>query len=148
MAFTPQGVPTQGLGFGISAAVVRDKIEEFKHPEKLAAASAANGSLAHRFFGLQLQDLTPDLISAFGYADKSGVLVTDVEDGSPAGKAGFKRGLVIYKVGRYEVASAQQVESLFADVKPGTPADFTVGVVRRAGGRQVEQLQAVSLTAR
>src|SRR6202022_2482246 len=30
MAFTPQGVPTQGLGFAIPAEVVRDSVAKFK----------------------------------------------------------------------------------------------------------------------
>ena len=42
MAFTPQGVPTQGLGFAIPADVVRQSVEQFK---KIAAetAGAATG---------------------------------------------------------------------------------------------------------
>ncbi len=146
MAFTPQGVPTQGLGFGIPASVVRDKVEEFKHPSKKTLAAAKPWAL--RYFGLQLQDLTSDLTDAFGYAPDMGVLVADVEDGSPAAAAGFKRGLVIYKIGRYEVNSTSQVETLLGQTKPGAPADFVVGVVRRVGRRQIEQVQTVSLTAR
>ncbi len=30
MAFTPQGIPTQGLGFAIPADIVRQNVEEFK----------------------------------------------------------------------------------------------------------------------
>jgi len=148
MAYSPQGVPVQGLGFGIPASVVRDKIEEFKHPQKVTVIPAVNQSSAQRCFGLQIQDLTPDLAGAFGIEENMGVLVSDVEENSPARAAGFKRGLVIYKIGRYDITSAQQVESLLADVKPGADADFTVGVVRRVGGREVERVQTVSLTAR
>jgi len=147
MAFTPQGVPTQGLGFGIMASVVRDKIEEFKHPPPPGAV-AANETAAQRCFGLQLQDLTPDLTNAFGYAPGLGVLVADVEAESPAAAAGFKRGLVIYKIGRYDTNSSRQVEDLLVNVKPGTDADFVVGTVRLAGKRQIQQVQTVSLTAR
>ena len=43
--------------------------------------------------------------------------------------------------------SAQQVEDLLNTVNAGAPVDFTVGVVRRAGGRNVRQLQTVQLTA-
>ncbi|MGB8354713.1 MAG: trypsin-like peptidase domain-containing protein, partial [Chthoniobacteraceae bacterium] len=116
MAFTPQGVPTQGLGFGIPASVVRDKIEEFKHPQKVPVIAASNQPAARRYFGLELQDLTHDLTDA----PDMGVLVTDVEENSPAESAGFKRGLVIYKIGRYDINSTQQVETLLANVKPGT----------------------------
>ncbi|MGB8354971.1 MAG: PDZ domain-containing protein, partial [Chthoniobacteraceae bacterium] len=148
MAFTPQGVPTQGLGFGIPASVVRDKIEEFKHPQKVPVIAASNQPAARRYFGLELQDLTHDLTDALGVAPDMGVLVTDVKENSPAESAGFKRGLVIYKIGRYDINSTQQVETLLANVKPGTDADFIVGAVRQVGRRQIEQVQKVSLTAK
>ena len=151
MAFTPQGVPTQGLGFGIPAATVRDKVEEFKHVargEKNAANSIAESSRARALFGLQLQELTPDLTEVLGYEPGRGVLIADVEAGSPAAEAGLKRGLVIYKVGRYEVNSAREVDTLLSKAIPGTSADFAVGVIRRTGRRTIEQVETVQLTAR
>src|SRR5207245_5582270 len=53
MAFTPQGVPTQGLGFAIPADVVRDSVNRFKKvaheqpkPRKQPATSEASMPLA------------------------------------------------------------------------------------------------------
>src|SRR5437762_5661385 len=65
MAFTPQGVPTQGMGFAIPADVVRDSENQFKKiaqkhgTPKNQTASTADGSVsnADKLFGLQLQDL-------------------------------------------------------------------------------------------
>ena len=150
MAFTPQGVPTQGLGFAIPAETVRLKVEDFK---KIAASKASGRkpgtpTLVRKHFGLQVQDLTKDLSESLGYEAGSGVLIADVEAGSPAEEAGLKRGLVIYQVGRYEVTSAQQVEDLLQPVSTGSVVDFTVGVVRRVRGQTVRQLQPVPLTAR
>src|SRR4051812_29565108 len=53
MAFTPQGVPTQGMGFAITAEVVRDKVAEFKKAasEKKVAKSSDSRALARKFFG-------------------------------------------------------------------------------------------------
>jgi hypothetical protein len=51
-------------------------------------------------------------------------------------------------VGRYEVGSAKQVEDLLEQVGPGSTVDFSVGVIRRALGRNLRQLQPVPLTAR
>jgi serine protease Do len=104
-------------------------------------------SRARKLFGLQLQNLTEKLAESFGAEPGAGVLVADVDSGSPGEAAGMKRGLVIYQVGRYQVTSAQQVEDLLNTVDAGAPVDFTVGVVRRAGGRNVRQLQTVQLTA-
>ena len=153
MAFTPQGVPTQGLGFAIPAESVRASVAQFKEiarntpPSKAKPAEAeATGSQAQRLFGMQLQDLTPDLTDALGYVQGRGVLVSAVEPDSPADEAGIRRGLVIYRVGRYNVSSIKQLENLLARVQSGTSVDFTVGIVRANG--QGQQVETVPLTAR
>jgi len=150
MSFTPQGIPTQGLGFAISAETVREKVAEFKKiasGQKVAKTSAAQ-SASRKFFGLQLQDLTPELSETLGYEPGSGVLIADVDPGSPAAAAGLKQGLVIHQLGRYPVASSRQVEDLLAPVDTGSVVDFTVGVVRRLRGQAIRQLQPIALTAR
>lgn len=151
MAFTPQGVPTQGLGFAISGETVRQKVAEFKQTaakRKIAPRIPESIARAEAYFGLQLQDLTEELSESFGYEEGTGVLIADVEADSPADKAGMKRGLVIYQVGRYQVASSKQVEELLEPVSAGSVVDFTVGVVRVVRGQTVRQLQTVPLTAR
>jgi S1-C subfamily serine protease len=150
MAFTPQGVPTQGLGFAIPGEVVRQRVDEFKKiaSGKTAPKPAEDHLRARKFFGLQLQDLTPDLSKTLGYDPGSGVLIAEVEDGSPAGQAGMKRGLVINQVGRYPVTSSKQIEDLLAPINTGSIVDFSVGAVRRIRGQAIQQVQSVTLTAR
>jgi serine protease Do len=155
MAFTPQGVPTQGLGFAIPGEVVHQMVDEFKkvasskkmEPKANAEPRAAEHALARKFFGLQLQDLTPDLSETFGYEGGTGVLIADVDPGSPADLAGMKRGLVIAQVGRYAVTSCKQIEELLAPIDKGSIVDFSVGAVRRIRGRAIQQMQSVTLTA-
>jgi len=154
MAFTPQGVPTQGMGFAIPADVVRDSVNRFKKvaqkqaTPKTQPASTADTSLsnAEKLFGLQLQDLNQELSDALGYLRGRGVLVTAVEPDSPADAAGLERGLVIYRAGNSETNSVKQIEELFRSVQSGTQLDFTVGVVRPRG--QNQQLATLSMTAR
>jgi S1-C subfamily serine protease len=152
MAFTPQGVPTQGLGFAIPANVVRDSVAEFKKfadkqpPPKQEAAADGSTSNAERLFGLQLQQLTDDLTDALGYLRGHGVLIAAVEPDSPADEAGIDRGLVLYRVGKYDVSSVKQVEQLLSRVNSGTSVDLTVGIVRARGRDQ--RVEAFSLIAR
>src|SRR5438309_2218517 len=153
MAFTPQGVPTQGLGFAIPAEVVRDSVNRFKKmaqkqptTKSSAATSETSISRAEKLFGMQLQNLSQELSDALGYAGGRGVLITAVEPGSPADEAAIERGMVVYRVGKSDVSSVQQVEALLVPVQPGSNVNFTVGVIR-AGG-QNRELGAVSLTAR
>ena len=152
MAFTPQGVPTQGLGFAIPAEVVRDSVARFKKiaqkqtaEKKQPVASDASISNAEQLFGLQLQDLSQELTDALGYA-RGGVVITAVEPGSPADEAGVERGLVIYHVGSSEVNSVTQIEKLLSSVQSGTTANFTIGAIRGSGESQ--QVATVTVTAR
>jgi len=151
MAFTPQGVPTQGLGFAVPGEVVRDRVVDFKkiaaNPKAAKEAEQAR-ALARKFFGLQLQDLTPKLAETLGLELGSGVLIADLDARSVAEAGGLKQGLVITQVGRYEVASVQQIEELLKAVDSGSQVDFTVGVVRRANGRNFRQSETVQLIAK
>jgi serine protease Do len=154
MAFTPQGVPTQGMGFAIPAEVVRDSVNQFKKVAQKQAkpknqpASAPDTSVsnAEKLFGLQLQDLNQELSDALGYLRGRGVLITAVEPDSPADDSGLERGLVIYRAGNSETNSVKQIEDLLRGVQSGTRLDFTVGVIRPRG--QNQQLGTLSMTAR
>ncbi len=153
MAFTPQGIPTQGLGFAIPASIVRESVARFKKiaekqppPNEKPAAETTAASNTERFFGMQLQDLTGELADALGYARGHGVLVSSVEPDSPADEVGIERGLVIYRVGQQEVNSVAQVEHLLSAVKSGSNVDFAVGVVRSNGAQH--RIETVRLTAR
>ncbi|MFN2621381.1 MAG: S1C family serine protease [Chthoniobacterales bacterium] len=152
MAFTPQGIPTQGLGFAIPADTVRTIVAQFKEvaknqpvPKK-SAEPEERGSKAEQLFGMQLQNLTPDLTDALGYAPGKGVLISAVEPDSPADRAGIQRGLVIYRIGKYNVTSVKQAESLLLRASSGSEVDFTVGIVKANGGGQA--METVPLTAR
>ena len=154
MAFTPQGVPTQGMGFAIPADVVRDSVNQFKKvaqkqaPPKNQPASAPDTSVsnAEKLFGLQLQDLNRELSDALGYLRGRGVLITAVEPDSPADEAGLERGLVIYRAGNSETNSVKQIEDLLRGVQSGTKVDLIVGAIRPRG--QNQQLATFSMTAR
>jgi S1-C subfamily serine protease len=153
MAFTPQGIPTQGLGFAIPADVVRENVAKFKafaekHPgQKLqpVAEETPSSSNAERLFGMQLQDLSDDLTRALGYQPGRGVLISSVESDSPAEEVGIERGLVIYKIGKSDVNSVKDVETLLSRASSGASVDFAVGIVRATGAQRVE---TVTLAAR
>jgi serine protease Do len=153
MAFTPQGVPTQGLGFAIPADVVRDSVKNFKafaekHPggKNQPAADETSTSSAERMFGMQLQDLNEELTDALGYEPGHGVLISAIEPNSPADQAGIERGLVIYRVGKHEMNSVKDIENLLGRASSGASVDFTVGVVRAGGAGR--RLETVTLAAR
>jgi len=125
MSYTPQGVPTQGLGFAIPGTVARDKVEEFRkiaRGEKLPERP----SLARKFFGVALQDLDDKLATSSGYRSGAGALVAEVEANSPAAKAGLEAGMLVTSVGRYDISSTKQIEKLLGQIDGGSRVDFGV----------------------
>jgi serine protease Do len=153
MAFTPQGVPTQGLGFAIPADVVRDSVNRFKQlaikQGKVKGAPAPaepGGARTEKLFGLQLQDLSSELSDALGYLRGRGVLIAAVEPDSPADDAGIKRGMVLYRVNKSTVSSIGQVEDVLRAAESGANVEFTIGIIRARG--ENHELATVTLTAR
>jgi serine protease Do len=62
--------------------------------------------------GLGLQTLTPEIAGSLGMpANTKGAVITDVEAGSPADKAGLKEGEVVVEVDRKAVASVEEAVS-------------------------------------
>lgn len=59
--------------------------------------------------GISANELTPQLADYFGVKQGKGVLVREVEDGTPAQKAGLKAGDVIVKVGEKEIGSVSDL---------------------------------------
>ncbi|MBS0658687.1 MAG: trypsin-like peptidase domain-containing protein [Verrucomicrobia bacterium] len=119
---------------------------------KPPAAAEASASSARRLFGLSLQTLTDDLAAVFGIQTEKGVLISDVDPGSPAREAGLRKGLVLYKIGKYNVTNPAEVEKILSDVKAGTEVDIVAGTPGRrlpfGLGSSPAQKTTVTLTAR
>uniref|UniRef100_UPI0040571A5A DegQ family serine endoprotease n=1 Tax=Candidatus Electronema sp. TaxID=2698783 RepID=UPI0040571A5A len=60
--------------------------------------------------GLTLQELSPDLAEQFGYSKGQGVIVAEVEAGSPADNVGIEPGQLIEEVNRVRVRSLAELK--------------------------------------
>jgi serine protease Do len=60
--------------------------------------------------GLTLKELTPDLAEQFGYSKGQGVIVAEVEEGSPAGNVGIEPGQLIEEVNKIRVHSLAELK--------------------------------------
>ena len=77
-----------------------------------------NAELVRKKIGTTVQTLTPDLAEAFGLSMSKGVLVSDVERGSPAESAGLERGMIITGIdNQYVTRFASLAKSLYAKKK-------------------------------
>jgi serine protease Do len=59
-------------------------------------------------FGLRVQDLTGELAEQLGVQGEKGVVVTEVEGGSPAAEAGMRRGDVILEANQTAVGNVAE----------------------------------------
>ena len=82
-------------------------------------------------WGMQLQEVTPQMARQFGLAAESGVLVADVQPGSPAERAGLQRGDVIREVNRQPVRSVQELRDALSKA---TNQDALLLLVQRDQG--------------
>jgi serine protease Do len=85
------------------------------------------GRVGRGWLGVAVQDLTPDLARTFGLEDNAkGVLVSQVEPGSPAEKGGLKSGDVVTRFQDRDVTDAQALRELVGDTKAGTEVKLRV----------------------
>ena len=57
--------------------------------------------------GIAIQNITPEIAQALSLKDTKGVVVSQVEPGSPAGNAGLQRGDVVREVNRRPIKDAK-----------------------------------------
>jgi serine protease Do len=99
-----------GIGFAIPAEEAKPVIDQLM-----------KGSAIKRgYLGVQMQDVTDDIADALGVPKGRGTLVSRVEAGEAADKAGIKQGDVIVKVNGRDVTPDQTLSYLVANVTPGT----------------------------
>ena len=107
------------------------------------------GRVRYAYIGVSTQDVTPGIAKRFSLGADRGALVTQVEEGSPAGVAGIRGGSrteayfgkditlggdLIVAIGRSKIESADDVSRLVTTtLAPGQTVTFTV--VR--GGKRV-----------
>jgi serine protease Do len=77
-------------------------------------------------FGITLQNVTPEIARRLRLENRRGAVVTDVEQGSPAARAGMQPGDVIVRVGRQPVESNTEAQRELARIPSGGTAFLRV----------------------
>ncbi len=93
-----------------------------------------------RGFGFQVDDLTPEMASRFGYEeDESGVVVVDMDADSSAAQAGLQMGDIIKEINRKTVNNADQFTAEMKDAKKTDTVQLLVK--GRRGGYRVIKIE-------
>jgi serine protease Do len=106
----------QGIGFAVPSNLCRWVMDSL----------VQNGRVDRGFLGVMIQNLTPDLATAFKLDRANGALVGDVSPNSPADKAGLKSGDVITQVNGQPVEDASQLKLRVAQTTPGSKVQLAV----------------------
>jgi serine protease Do len=108
----------QGIGFAIPSSMAKVVMENL----------IGKGKVVRGWLGVSVQTITPDLARQFDLKEDKGALVGDVTQGSPAEKAGIKRGDVITGYDGKEVDEPSNLRNMVAGTPPNK--EVTLNVLR------------------
>jgi serine protease Do len=112
-----------GIGFAIPSNMARNVMDQL----------TKNGKVSRGRLGVGIQDITPELAKNFNVKDVRGVLVSSVDPGGPAEKAGIKVEDIILQVNGMRTDDANSLRNRVAASSPGSDIAITI---LRAGHEQ------------
>lgn len=113
----------QGLSFAIPIDVAT----------KVQAQLMQYGKVTRGRLGVTIQDVNQALADSFGLKKPGGALVSSVERGSPAEKAGLESGDIIVGFNDKPINRSADLPGLVGDIKPGTAAK--VDIIRKGSSK-------------
>ncbi len=84
------------------------------------------GKVSRGRLGVTIQTVSPELADSFGLKKAQGALVSAVEAGSPAAKAGIKPGDIILAVDGRSVEQSSDLPRIIGESRPGTAVGIQV----------------------
>lgn len=126
-----------GIGFAIPVNMAKDVMQQL-----IEFGKVKRGRL-----GAQAQDLTPELAHAFNMESSQGAVVTKIEQGSPAQKAGLKVGDVVVKANGRKVRSSLDMYNVVGLMRIGQSVELEIIRNGRVGliKATIQQMEVVSV---
>jgi len=103
---------SMGIGYAIPVSIARQVMQQI----------IEKGTVTRGWIGVGVQDITTELAESLKLPAAGGVLITQVERGTPAGKAGVQLGDVLLSVNGRRVADTSTMLNLIAGLQPGEQA--------------------------
>ena len=126
------GTAAAGIGFAIPSNRVKFVMDQLIKHGRLVNSGQG-------FIGIQGEDVTPDLASAYNLPVQSGVLVVgfapDASGSNPAQQAGVKQGDIITAVNGTAVANSGDLAGALESQSPGTKV--TLSIARGSSKQQI-----------
>ena len=109
-AILTRGGGNQGVGFAIPINLAKSVMDQV----------IAHGKVTRGYMGVGPEDISPAMAKAFHLTDMRGVLIGNVEPGSPAAQAGIQRGDIVYEINGERVEDSNQLRLRISSTAPGT----------------------------
>jgi S1-C subfamily serine protease len=121
----------EGVGFAIPIDIARRSLDQL----------VRTGRVRYAYLGIRTQDVTPGIAAAFDLGAKRGALVTQVDEGTPAARAGLRGGSrteayngvdvtlggdLIVAIAGTPVTSADDISRVVTRLRPGQTVEVTV----------------------
>ena len=113
-----------GIGFAIPVEMVKDVVGKL----------VSDGKVVRGYLGVVIADLDKDTQQV--YNRKSGAIILDISDDTPAAKYGLKRGDLIFSINGKEIKDRNSLQNLIASFLPKDK--IKVGVERGKKDRIIE----------
>jgi len=104
-----------GIGFAVPINVVRDLLPQLR-----------SGKVTRGRIGVQVTAVPREAVRAFGLDERRGALVSVVEKGGPADRAGMKPGDIITEYDGKPVRTSDDLVRLVVNSKPGSAVSLKV----------------------
>ena len=111
------GTSSQNIGFAIPIAQVESLLPQLQK----GGQSGTGGG----YLGVDITTLTPALRQQYGLTPTQGAVILSVVAGSPAAKAGLLQGDVIVNIDGTTITSAEDLQKVIQDAKPGQSVTIT-----------------------
>src|SRR5215471_8956577 len=105
-----------GIGFAIPSNMAKNVMEQL----------IKSGSVRRGVLGVTVQPVTSDIAANLGLKDTNGVIVSSVQPGSSAERAGLKQGDIITKLNGAAVNDSNAFRNHVAGTQPGSSISLTV----------------------
>jgi serine protease Do len=100
----------------------------------------SGGRVSRGRMGVVIQEVTKELADSFGLQKPQGALVSALEKGGPAEKAGVEPGDVIVRFDGKPIANSSDLPKVVAATRPGSKV--TVGLWRKGAAKDIDLVVA------
>lgn len=147
------GTGIENIGFAIPNEVVipwaHDAIDVAKGLKTAPASPVASMmDMIHQRLGLTLKTITADDAAQLNMQLNGGLLVTGVDENSPAAKAGLNENMVVVAIGNRPISDAKSLPKELLQMKTGTKVRLQVIILQAVGPLTIQRGGSVILTAK